>query len=56
MQAAQDVARTAAGKIGDGLFCQAVVESRVCIARSGVNVLTFAAQLTTRKNNHEISR
>ena len=25
MQAAQDVARTAAGKIGDGLFCQAVV-------------------------------
>lgn len=25
MQAAQDVARTAAGKIGDSLFCQAVV-------------------------------
>src|SRR5699024_11686926 len=25
MQAAQDVARTSAGEIGDGLFCQAVV-------------------------------
>lgn len=33
-----------------------ILKLAVCLARSRQIVLTFAAQLTTRKNNHEISR
>ena len=46
MQAAQDVARTAAGKIGDGLFCQAVVGDHFLIPVETVLTVTITGAVT----------